>query len=103
MMAAGDLAAVHALSMRVHPDYPERAEVLSEKFRLFKRGCFVVDNSAAIVGYCFSHPWKRGRVAALDTLLGVLPDRPTTFYIHDLTLDESLRGRGVGRAGFRPA
>src|SRR5690348_15255890 len=38
-MSADDLSAVHALSMRVHPNHPERAEVLAEKFRLFPRGC----------------------------------------------------------------
>ena len=97
-MSAGDLAAVHALSMRVHPNYPERAEVLAEKFRLFPRGCFVLENSGGIAGYCFSHPFGRGTVPALDSLIGALPFTPTTYYVHDLTLDESLRGQGQGRA-----
>ena len=30
LMSQADLAAVHELSMRVHPNYPERAEVLAE-------------------------------------------------------------------------
>jgi GNAT superfamily N-acetyltransferase len=97
-MSAGDLAAVHALSMRVHPNYPERAEVLAEKFRLFPAGCFVLEADGGIAGYCFSHPWSRGMVPALDSLLGALPVRPTTYYVHDLTLDEALRGQGQGRA-----
>jgi ribosomal protein S18 acetylase RimI-like enzyme len=97
-MSADDLAAVHALSMRVHPNYPERAEVLAEKFRLFPAGCFVLETSGGVAGYCFSHPWSKGTVPALDSLLGALPVTPTTYYVHDLTLDEALRGQGQGRA-----
>jgi ribosomal protein S18 acetylase RimI-like enzyme len=97
-MSQSDLPAVHDLSMRVHPDHPERAEVLAEKFQLYPSGCFVLETDGAIVGYCFSHPWTRGAIPALDGLLGVLPVKPTTYYVHDLTLDEAMRGRGQGRA-----
>ena len=97
-MAAHDLAAVHALSMHVHPDHPERAEVLAEKLRLFPRGCFVLERGARIAGYCFSHPWTAGAPPALDTLLGALPAAPATYFIHDLTLDAAARGQGLGRA-----
>jgi GNAT superfamily N-acetyltransferase len=99
-MTPADLAAVHALSMRVHPDYPERAAVLAEKQALFPAGCFVLAGGAAagVTGYCFSHPWTKGAVPALDTLIGALPERPATYFIHDLTIDASLRGSGLGRA-----
>src|SRR5258707_646663 len=97
-MAHGDLPAVHDLSMHVHPDHPERAEVLAEKYRLYPSGCFVLQAGSIIAGYCFSHPWTRGTVPALDGLLGALPASPTTYYVHDLTLDETLRGQGQGRA-----
>ena len=97
-MSADDLAPVHELSMRVHPNYPERAEVLAEKFRLYPSGCFVLETKDGIAGYCFSHPWTKGEVPALDGLLGALPVKPTTYYVHDLTLDEALRGLGQGRA-----
>ena len=97
-MAAGDLPAVSALSSTVHPRHPERPEVLDEKFRLHPRGCFVLASSQGLSGYCFSHPWTRGGAPALDTFLGRLPDQPTTYYVHDLTLDEALRGQGLGRA-----
>jgi GNAT superfamily N-acetyltransferase len=96
-MASADLAAVDALSARIHPNYPERAEVLGEKLRLHPRGCFVLASGDGIAGYCFSHPWLRGAVPALDAFLGQLPARPTTYYVHDLTLDAGLRGQGHGR------
>ncbi len=97
-MAAADLAGVHALSMAVHPDFPERACVLAEKFGLFPRGCFVLADGSRIAGYCFSHPWRRGTIPALDAMLGALPDRPTTYFVHDLTIGAGLRGTGAGRA-----
>jgi GNAT superfamily N-acetyltransferase len=97
-MSQGDLSAVQDLSMHVHPDHPERAEVLAEKFRLYPSGCFVLEAGDGIAGYCFSHPWIRGAVPALDGFLGTLPAGPTTYYVHDLTLDETIRGQGQGRA-----
>jgi len=97
-MSEDDLPAVHGLSMRVHPNHPERAEVLAEKFRLFAAGCFVLETKDGIAGYCFSHPWTRGAIPALDGFLGSLPTEPTTYYVHDLTLDGSIRGLGRGRA-----
>jgi GNAT superfamily N-acetyltransferase len=98
LMSQGDLGAVHDLSMRVHPEHPERAEVLAEKFRLYPSGCFVLETDGGIVGYCFSHPWVKGAIPALDGFLKSLPAAPTTYYAHDLTLDEAMRGQGQGRA-----
>ena len=99
-MTDADLSPVHDLSLRVHPNFPERGEVLAEKFRLFPAGCFVLETNGSIAGYCFSHPWIKGAVPALDALLGALPTNPTSYYVHDLTLDAALRGRGQGRAGM---
>jgi GNAT superfamily N-acetyltransferase len=98
-MTAADLAAVYRLSVHIHPDFPERPEVLAEKFRLFPRGCFVLDNGGSgISGYCFSHPWPEGPPPALDTLLQALPDAPSTYFIHDLAVDAVLRGKKLASA-----
>jgi len=64
-MSQGDLPAVHGLSMRVHPDHPERAEVLAEKFRLYPSGCFVLEAGGGIAGYC-SLTLDQGVVPTLD-------------------------------------
>jgi GNAT superfamily N-acetyltransferase len=97
-MRPDDIPAVYALSRRVHTDYPEREAVLAEKLALFPVGCFVLEagagNGGHIVGYAFSHPWGKDSVPSLDTFLTALPDRPTTYFIHDVTLDDSMRGQG---------
>jgi GNAT superfamily N-acetyltransferase len=98
-MMAADLAGAHDLSMRSHPDFPEQLEVLAEKFRLYPRGCFVLaDRGTDIHGYCFSHPWLAGPPPALDALLGTLPSAPNAYFVHDLTVDASLRGRKLASA-----
>jgi hypothetical protein len=95
-MSASDLHVVDDLSTRIHPDFPERPEVLAEKFRLFPRGCFVLENrGSAICGYCFSHPWLAGPPPSLDTLFGTLPDLPTAYFVHDLTVEAFLRQRNL--------
>lgn len=96
-MIAADLAAVHDLSVRIHSDFPERREVLAEKFRLFPRGCFVLDAAAdaRLLGYCLSHPWVVGAPPALDTLLHALPHAPTAYFIHDLAVDAALRRQNM--------
>src|SRR5262249_8276563 len=98
-MKAADLAGVAALSTRVHPNYPERPEVLAEKFRLFPQGCFVLTAGRAIAGYCFSHPWTKGAPPpALDGFLKEMPREADSYFIHDLTLDTSMRGRSLAAA-----
>ncbi len=95
-MIAADLPEAYDLSVRIHPNFPERLEVLAEKFRLFPGGCFVLDKpGAGICGYCFSHPWHAGRPPALDTMLLALPHPPVTYFIHDMTIDDSLRRRNL--------
>ncbi len=96
-MIAADLAAVHYQSARIHPNFPERQEILAEKFRLFPRGCFVLGATAGaqLLGYCFSHPWLFGPPPALDTLLHAMPRAASTYFIHDLTVDVSLRRKNI--------
>jgi hypothetical protein len=101
-MAASDLAAIAALSTRVHPKYPERPEVLAEKFALFPKGCFTLSDGGKVMGYCFSHPWKTGAPPpSLDTFLGEMPRGADSYFIHDLTLDASMRKRNLA-AGLVP-
>jgi Acetyltransferase (GNAT) family len=98
-MVGSDLPTINDLSDRIHINYPEEAVVFEEKLRLFPFGCFTLSGvGEAPVGYCFSHLWTRGMPPALDTLLDNLPDSPTTYFIHDLAVADSVRGRHLAIA-----
>jgi len=93
-MAAADLPAVGGLAGRVHPAYPEDDAMFAERLRLYPEGCRVLARAEGIAAYVVSHPW-RGVPPALNTRLGALPARPSTFYIHDLALAPEVRGTGA--------
>jgi GNAT superfamily N-acetyltransferase len=98
-MQPSDFPAVSDLSNRIHVDFPERLQVLEEKFRLFPAGCFTLTNeTGAILGYCFSHPWRFGPPPALDSFLEALPANPDTYFIHDMTLDRPMHGKRLASA-----
>ena len=96
-MTAADLGAAHALSRRVHPNYPEDEAVLAEKLSLFAPGCFILEAASGIGGYCFSHPWTTAEPPDLNRRLGRLPPSPSSYFIHDLTLAEDQRRGGAAR------
>jgi GNAT superfamily N-acetyltransferase len=97
-MLAPDLAAVCDLSTSAHPNYPERPEVLAEKFQLFPQGCFTLTEGYDVRGYCFSHPWRKGQPPSLDSFLNELPKDADSYFIHDLTLDASMRRKNLAAA-----
>ncbi|MBM6592405.1 GNAT family N-acetyltransferase [Microvirga pudoricolor] len=102
-MLPRDLDAMAAVADRVHPGFPEDRAVFAERVSLHPQGCHVLELGApqggeeAIAGYVLSHPWRWGEPPALNSLLGVLPPDPTTYYVHDLAL--LPEGRGQGHAG----
>jgi ribosomal protein S18 acetylase RimI-like enzyme len=100
-MAEGNLGAVLAVAAVVHPDFPEDVSVFAERLRLWPAGCFVLtppDHPAPLAGYVVSHPWRTGSPPALNSLLGALPDRADTYYLHDLALLPAARRSGAGAA-----
>lgn len=97
-MTPADLPAVVALADLIHPDYPESEAVLAEKLRLFPGGCLSLESRGTVVGYCYSHPWTRGSVPSLNTLLRALPATPTTYFIHDVAVHPDRRGQGLAQS-----
>ena len=98
-MAASDLDAVMAIADRLHPDYPERREVLAEKLALFPAGCRILAMDGQAVGYAFSHPAVTGIAPALDTRMRELPATADALHLHDVAL--LPEARGGGRVGAR--
>jgi GNAT superfamily N-acetyltransferase len=94
-MTTADLPAVSVLAGRIHPAYPEDDAVFAERLRLYPAGCRVLARGDGVAAYVLSHPWH-GAPPALNSLLGGLPARPSTFYIHDLALAPEARGTGAG-------
>lgn len=95
-MLAADIAPAHALSEIIHPGYPEERAVFAERQRLYPAGCFVLAAEDGLKGYALSHPYAKDRVPALNSLLGGLPARCDTYYLHDIALLPTARGGGAG-------
>lgn len=93
-MRPDDLTATIALAARIHPDYPEDDAVFKERLALAPEGCFVLANHGGVFGYLISHPWAGKLSPRLNSLLGCLPARPDSWYVHDLALDDAVRGQG---------
>lgn len=95
-MITADLPQVGAVAAVVHPSFPEDAAVFEERLRLYPEGCRVFARDDAVEGYIISHPWHDAAPPALNRLLGELPPKPSTYYIHDLALTPAARGAGAG-------
>jgi hypothetical protein len=94
-MISSDLDEVNALANEIHVNYPEDDRVFREKFALFPYGCFTLEASNSVIGYCISHPWTKGMPPALNAMMGGLPPSPSTYFLHDVAVSPSYRGRGL--------
>jgi GNAT superfamily N-acetyltransferase len=97
-MTGPDLPAVCAIADRVHVNYPEDDVVIAERQRIYPEGCAVFDVDGLISAYALTHPWRYAEPPALNVMLGCIPERPTTYYIHDVALAPEARGTGAGSA-----
>lgn len=93
-----DLAAVVAIADVVHVNYPEDAAAIADRLRLYPAGCAMLEMDGKPVGYTLTHPWRYGEPPTLNMMLNAIPDRPTTYYVHDLALLPETRGTGAGAA-----
>lgn len=103
-MTSSDLPALLAIADVVHPSYPEDAAVFEERLALFPQGCWVLEHhpyKGRLIGYIISHPWTYAAPPALNSLLGMIPAPPTTYYIHDIALLPEARGTGAANSIVR--
>lgn len=97
-LRAADLSAVSSIAARVHPDFPEDDAVFADRLALAPEACFLFEREGEPSGYVLAHPFRRGALPALNSVLGTLPVAPDTLYIHDLALLAAARGTGAARA-----
>ena len=93
-MQAEDAEGAAAVANAIHLSYPEDPAVIRDRLSIYPEGCHVLDDGGTLRGHLVCHPWLLEAPPALDTELGGLPERPDCFYVHDLTLEASVRGRG---------
>lgn len=95
-MEATDLASVSAMAAAIHTDFHEDDAVYIERLRLYRNGCFVLDDgNVQPAGYAITHPWRLYSMPALNSLLDAIPNQPTTYYLHDIALMPQARGSGA--------
>jgi GNAT superfamily N-acetyltransferase len=89
-----DLPAVLRVQEEAYPWHQEVPEVFFDRLKLFPAGCLALEDSGELQGYALSHPWHAASPPPLDTLLRHLPDRPGTYYLHDVALLKRAHGHG---------
>ncbi|KFA78757.1 hypothetical protein S40288_10632 [Stachybotrys chartarum IBT 40288] len=96
-MTSDDVQSVIRVADLVHPSLPESAGVFQERVKLFPAGCMVLeeDGHQQICGYAISHPIRRHHPPALDNFLGSISPEADQYYIHDVAVLDSFRGRGL--------
>ena len=95
-MRAGDMDAVVAVAATAFPDHPEGRACFAERLALSPATCFALaEENAPACGYLIAYPWPFGEVPPLDCLIGSLPERSDTLYLHDLALAPEAQGRGL--------
>lgn len=99
-MREEDMAGVLALSVRVHPGFPEGDAMFRNRLALYPAGCLVLDGAGRMEGYAVSHPIRRCEPPSLDTILDELPRNANDLYIHDVALAPEARGRGHAARGI---
>lgn len=93
-MSLLDLDRVDVLADVIHPDHPESRDVFTERQRLYPQGCHVLEVEGCVMGYALTHPWRWGEPPPLNSRLGEIPHRASTFYIHDVAILPEARGNG---------
>ena len=97
-MTIGDLSSVLEIADILHPNYPERIEIFADKLAFDPEGCKIAETpELGMVGYVFSHLWKRGLPPLLDCELGQAPPDADCLHLHDIALLPAARGLGGPR------
>lgn len=98
-MQDSDLDGVCALQVEAYlPHFHESRDAFAAKRRFYPVGAWVMASGDRIVGYFFSHPWRRGAPAPLDAAELTLNTPADTYYLHDISIARSHQGRKLAAA-----
>jgi len=95
-LTSADLPALLAVQKEAYPWHQEAPETFLDRMALYPQGCLALDAADGLFGYILSHPWYADDPPPLDALLGELPKKPGTYYLHDLALLKAAHGAGHG-------
>lgn len=98
-MTHQDLDAVKVLADTIHVNHPEDMHVFGERLQLYPQGCLVLAEGDRLIGYALTHPWRFGEPPPLNSKLGEIPSKATTYYVHDVALLPEGRGKGYAAQG----
>ncbi|KAF2996887.1 hypothetical protein E8E13_005184 [Curvularia kusanoi] len=110
-LSPADISQIADIANTIHQDLPERDAVFLERIKLYPQGClglFKKPNSGSSIsneqkqlcGYIISHPIRRQRPPALDTLLEDIAKDADQYYIHDVAILPEYRGSGLAQQGI---
>lgn len=98
-MQDSDLDGVCALQVEAYlPHFHESRDAFAAKRRFYPAGAWVAADGDRIVGYFFSHPWRRGEPAPLDAAELTLNIPADAYYLHDISIAKSHQGRKLAAA-----
>ncbi|MDP7079268.1 MAG: GNAT family N-acetyltransferase [Candidatus Undinarchaeales archaeon] len=100
-MTHSDIPRILAIQFQCYAScYLESAEAFLHKIVMHQDGCHVLDVGGVVAGYIVFHPARSGWVAPINFLQDMPVPDPECVYVHDLAVDPSFRGNGVGRVLF---
>jgi len=97
-LTENDLPDLLKVQEEAYPHHQEQADIFRDRMRLYPQGCLGLDgrDGEGLAGYILSHPWTAEDPPELHSPLGALPEKPSTYYLHDLALLKSAHGKGLG-------
>ncbi len=95
-LGEADIPALLEVQKEAYPWHQEGPAMFLDRMRIYPHGCLALDGPDGMLGYILSHPWHTDDPPPLDTLIGRLPERTGTYYLHDLALLKAAHGQGLG-------
>jgi ribosomal protein S18 acetylase RimI-like enzyme len=97
-LTAGDLPQIHRLETEMYlPELHVSDDAFLRLIDLYPAGAFGLFDEEVLCGYAFAVPQRAGAVLDLTSPLEALPASPDVYYIHDVAVGGTHRGRGLGR------